>query len=255
LTSGNFIAGFSSFGPSALTGHIKPNISAPGEYVLSAIPSGYGYKSGTSMASPHVAGTAALLMSAAPGLRGQVNEVEALLEATASPLVANVTCGGVSGYTIPNNVFGYGLVNAQAAVSEALKAVITATTTLSGAIPAPVEVLFELTASNTSGITLTNAQINAAVPAGLSFDGASDDGAFDGSHIVWVVGDLPPGSSIKVSFWATASRPGTFILSDYRVSYDSMIAPSAGRGRAVAATVPGWRLFLPNVMKAYSVTW
>lgn len=88
---------------------------------------------------------AALVMSAAPGLRGQVDEVETLLEATASPLVANVTCGGV-GYTIPNNVFGYGLVNAQAAVSEALKAVITATTTLSGAVPAPVEILFELTA-------------------------------------------------------------------------------------------------------------
>ncbi|MFD1050010.1 S8 family serine peptidase, partial [Kibdelosporangium lantanae] len=50
------IASFSSRGPGA-NGLIKPNISAPGVSIRSSIPSGYGSISGTSMASPHVAGT------------------------------------------------------------------------------------------------------------------------------------------------------------------------------------------------------
>jgi len=97
------VASFSSRGPSPWN-VIKPDVSAPGVDVRSAFPGGgYAIADGTSMAAPHVAGLAALLLQADPSLSPE--QIKSILKETASPL----------GAVTPNNASGWGLVNAYSA--------------------------------------------------------------------------------------------------------------------------------------------
>lgn len=110
----NQIASFSSRGPSAWGG-IKPNIAAPGVSVRSAWNNGgYNTISGTSMASPHVAGTVALMLSGAPSLVGDIAGIRALLDQTAID-TSDLSCGGTPEN---NNVWGEGRLDAYAAVDQ-----------------------------------------------------------------------------------------------------------------------------------------
>src|SRR5207249_5689549 len=121
----NVLASFSSRGPSTYytPNLLKPNISAPGVNVRSSYSSSdtsFASLSGTSMAGPHVVGVVALLWSARPGLVRDIAGTKTLLQDTADPnVIVNPaqTCGGIPGDSghIPNNSFGYGLVNALAA--------------------------------------------------------------------------------------------------------------------------------------------
>jgi hypothetical protein len=54
----------------------------------------------------------ALLISADPGLRGDVETLEGLVRATAEPRFSDQECGGVAGSSVPNNTFGHGEVRA-----------------------------------------------------------------------------------------------------------------------------------------------
>jgi subtilisin family serine protease len=111
----NNIASFSSRG-TGQDGEIKPNIAAPGVNVRSSVPgNGYQAFNGTSMAAPHVAGSVALLWSAAPALFGQVDPTRALLNDTATDHPAS-QCGGTDD---DNNVFGEGQLDALALLNAA----------------------------------------------------------------------------------------------------------------------------------------
>ncbi|MBK8566360.1 MAG: S8 family serine peptidase [Saprospiraceae bacterium] len=117
------IAGFSSRGPAILDGsnRLKPNVSAPGVGVRSSVPGGnYSSFSGTSMAGPHVAGLVALIISANPDLAGQVDVIEQIIEQTAVPKTTDQQCGEIPGSQVPNHTYGYGRVDALAAVQAAL---------------------------------------------------------------------------------------------------------------------------------------
>ncbi|MEO7660492.1 MAG: S8 family serine peptidase [Pyrinomonadaceae bacterium] len=120
----NTLASFSSRGPSLFysPGILKPNISAPGVNVRSISGSsddGYSNRSGTSMAGPHVSGVVALLWSAHPDLNRDIARTKTVLQNSANPdvAVAAQTCGGIPSTQIPNNSFGYGRVDALAAVN------------------------------------------------------------------------------------------------------------------------------------------
>ena len=117
--SSNRIASFSSRGPVTIDGsnRRKPDISAPGVNIRGAVPtnayaSGW---SGTSMATPHIAGGIALLWQAKPSLIGNIDASEKLLETKAVHIKTTETCGGTQG-KVPNNVFGYGVLNIYRAV-------------------------------------------------------------------------------------------------------------------------------------------
>jgi serine protease AprX len=117
ITREGSIAGFSSRGPVTIGGRnvSKPDLTAPGTSVVSAVPDDrYSSADGTSMASPHVAGTIALLWSAAPELVGRLAVTEQLLRASAK-VVSDLQCGGDADGQ-PNNVYGWGVVDALDAV-------------------------------------------------------------------------------------------------------------------------------------------
>jgi serine protease AprX len=100
----NRIAAFSSRGPSA-DGRIKPDIAAAGVSVFGATSSGdnmYGAASGTSLAAPIAAGSAALLLSAHPHLTNV--QMRDIIFRTAD------------NYQTPDNSRGYGLISAAGAV-------------------------------------------------------------------------------------------------------------------------------------------
>jgi subtilisin family serine protease len=153
------LAAFSSAGPVIAdgSGRTKPDLAAPGVDVWSAYPGGqYAAMSGTSMAGPHVAGVVALMWSANPGLIGDIDRTEQILRETAHPfsgsmegirgsvadedapvedlplepsasLDALYSSGGaciraVGSSQRPNNLVGFGIVDAFAAVQRALAA-------------------------------------------------------------------------------------------------------------------------------------
>ncbi|MCE1165713.1 MAG: S8 family serine peptidase [Bacteroidetes bacterium] len=98
------IASFSSNGPTS-DGRIKPDVVAPGVSVYVArMGSGnkYEYSNGTSFATPITAGVCALILSAHPELTAM--QVRDALRNTAN------------NSQTPNNIYGYGLINALKAV-------------------------------------------------------------------------------------------------------------------------------------------
>jgi serine protease AprX len=108
------IAFFSSRGPVTIDGsnRLKPDLTAPGVGVRSALRGGgYLSLSGTSMATPHVAGAVALLWSAYPNLRGKIDLTENILNESA----VRIESGDCGAGNPQNNVYGFGRLDVKAA--------------------------------------------------------------------------------------------------------------------------------------------
>src|SRR5262249_14580814 len=110
-TGTDTIATFSSRGPVTAdgSGRIKPAITAPANPTRSAsntADNAYVFASGTSMATPHIAGAMALLWSAIPSLQHQLTPSRDALNNSAVH-IASTQCGDAGP---PNNVYGWGRI-------------------------------------------------------------------------------------------------------------------------------------------------
>ncbi len=160
------ISSFSSRGPTR-DGRVKPDVAAPGEYIYSArsaqgsfslseiVPGNDNYviMAGTSMATPHVVGIAALVWESNPGLTGA--QMRERLRRT-----ANLP---TDGSTPPNTTWGYGKMNALRTVQESVAAI----TAPAVAVPGETVSLSSVNSSAAfAGNTLSYAWSLAGKPAG-----------------------------------------------------------------------------------------
>ena len=170
------IADFSSEGPSPCDGSVKPDVSAPGVSIRSAVPGGYAVFSGTSMATPHVTGAVAVLRSINPALG--VEELEDVLRRGAIDL-------GASG---ADNAFGAGrldlfasaqivrdraglpvvTITATSAAAEAAQAAGRFTVSRSGDAEGALTVRYTVGGTATAGSDYVALTGNVTIPAGAA---------------------------------------------------------------------------------------
>ena len=227
------IAGFSSSGPTPTSLQMKPDVTAPGVDILSSLPrnqwSNHDW-SGTSMASPHVAGAAALLKERHPSWT--VEQIKSALESTGDPVHPAGSTAEVSAlregggridipradnpliFTDPTGV-SFGLVKRGATATQPLAL------TDAGGGPAPWTATVA-PQSAPKGVTLSLS--SAAVPAGgtltITLKVAAD--AAEGDAVGFV--QLGRGNDVRrVPYWlhvevpklgtephGTIARPGTY---------------------------------------------
>lgn len=255
-TNSDLIAFSSSRGPVLVdgSGRLKPDISAPGTGIRSSIPDGgYSSLSGTSMAAPHVAGLAALLISARPELAGQVDLLESLIGRSALPLATTETCGGIPAGAAPNNTFGYGRINALAAYQQAsaggpllvLHTAVSSPTVNPGGL-----LIYTLTVQHMLGDTpVSNLVLTDTLPTGTLFEQASGDYRQAGEQIIWEKAQLQPAESWQVELVVRAPLTSAEDLTNFDIT---LTAPGQAllRGEPRLTIIdPLIRTFLPSIFE------
>jgi len=214
---------FSSRGPTR-DGRRSPDITAPGELIFSTLSShltegvgiqralilqggGYAGQQGTSMASPHTAGTVALMLQADPQLDPAA--VRQILQQTART-------DGFTG-SVPNDNFGSGKIDALAAVLRTLQ--LCGTRCEGG--------------SNTGGTTLAEAEPNNTAAQAQVFAGTFPftlNANAEGADVGDITINFNDGSSddLEDLFRVTTTTAGlTLTLSDYTSDLDLFLLDGA----------------------------
>ncbi|SFQ99297.1 Proprotein convertase P-domain-containing protein [Lentzea waywayandensis] len=202
INSSNAKSIFSNFGTD------KIHISAPGDNVYSTTRGGkYGSKSGTSMASPHVAGVAALLKSTNP--TATPAQLRTLLATQADDLsCSDSRCAGT---TAKNNFFGEGRVDAQAAVGTGTPPGNSFENTADVAIP-------DAGAAVTSSITVSGVTGNA--PATLKVD-VNIVHTYRGDLVIDLI--APDGTAYRLKA-SSSNDSADNVVATYQVNASSEVA-------------------------------
>ncbi|MGD2104629.1 MAG: S8 family serine peptidase, partial [Anaerolineae bacterium] len=216
--SADVIADFSSRGFVTVDGsrRRKPDLSAPGVDIRSSVPGGSyaGNWQGTSMAAPHVAGTAALVWSSAPALIGKVDATERILGLSARARTTTQGCGSDEADEVPNNVYGWGIIDALAGVDHAWLQVSKEGTVGDG-FPAHT-VMYSLTATSAAPFTLTDVTVTDTLPMSTSLRWADEGYELVGRTVSWSVPTLSSGAVLSKRLEVTLDNvaPGSFLVND-----------------------------------------
>jgi subtilisin family serine protease len=170
----------------------------------------YKYGSGTSMASPHVAGTAALILAANAGWTN--DQVRAQLRATADDL-------GATGW---DPLYGFGLVDAAEAAGQANEPpVVSIISPIDGSFyDSGTAIAFEGTASDAedgdlTGSLLWTSSIDGQIGEGGSFAAPLSEGNHTITASVTDIGDKTGTVSVNVTVGTPPSEPKVVSVSSF----------------------------------------
>ena len=170
---------------SLLADDLHPNNQPPGALVLQQGGASYLRIAGTSMASPHVAGTAALVLAANPGF--SVEQVRQVIRTTAVDV-------GATGFDTDS---GYGLVNAAGAVTAPTPLEAHITKPAPGKLVGPTDVELMGSAGGPSFVSYALDYRPMSDPVGwIPIAGPLGAPVFDGMLAVWDAREVPDGDYV-----------------------------------------------------------
>jgi len=180
----------------------------------------YWFFQGTSMATPHVSGLAALLLAKDPSLTP--SQIRTVIESTADDL----------GTTGRDNTFGWGLINAKAALDSVAAVSITLTT--DGSTPFGIVSLGQTVDTTASGTNKVQTVQVTTGPADL--DIKSTD--FSDGGNTWSLNTVNGADQVKWEFSQNGASWTTFSSSNTLFSFDTNVAEGASRNLFLRLTAP-----------------